>query len=319
MRVPIITWLRKSKTFKMLMAFAGLSFLSEICFPTAAWALTSGPAQEEFASFEPVSTSDMVDIYSGDFNYNIPLLSVPGPNGGYPINLAYHSGIGMDQEASWVGLGWNVNVGAINRQLRGLPDDFNGDIVTQKMNLRPNWTAGVDMPLNFSAKNSEKFGIPFTPEDAGDNKFKPSSLQVYYNNYKGLGYRILFSCDRNTKWSPLTAGVGVSYDSQNGIGIEPNLSLKASHNINSLDFKFGLSYNSRQGLQDFNFSGTVSAGRIMSHVAESGRTTIVGAGIGFSSSMSFGFAQSVAGIVQFPIATRPNAVPTKQIAPTIPD
>ena len=41
----------------------------------------------------------MVDLFSGDFNYNIPLMEV----GGYPINLSYHSGIGMDQEASWVG------------------------------------------------------------------------------------------------------------------------------------------------------------------------------------------------------------------------
>src|SRR5689334_9318838 len=83
-------------------------FLWDICYPTLAYALSSGPSQPEFENFEPVSTDQMVDLFSGDFNYNIPLLTVPGPNGGYPINLAYHAGIGMEEEASWVGLGWNV-------------------------------------------------------------------------------------------------------------------------------------------------------------------------------------------------------------------
>ena len=64
----------------------------------------------------------MVDLSSGDMSYNIPLMDV----GGYPLNLAYTAGVGMDQEASWVGLGWNLSVGQINRNVRGLPDDFNG-------------------------------------------------------------------------------------------------------------------------------------------------------------------------------------------------
>ena len=75
-------------------------------FPASLMALTSGPTQPEFSGFEPVGTTQMVDLFSGDFTYNIPLFELPGPDGGYPFNLAYHSGITMDQEASWVGLGW---------------------------------------------------------------------------------------------------------------------------------------------------------------------------------------------------------------------
>ncbi|MBX7227944.1 MAG: hypothetical protein K1X55_18060, partial [Chitinophagales bacterium] len=52
-----------------------------------------GPVQPEVKSFTPVSSSDMVDPYSGDFKYNIPLFTLPGPDGGYPVNLAYSSGI----------------------------------------------------------------------------------------------------------------------------------------------------------------------------------------------------------------------------------
>ena len=97
--------------------------------PTSLLAMTSGPAQEEFASFEPAQTTEMVNLYTGDFTYNIPLMSVPGPNGGYPINLFYNSGAGMHEAGSWVGLGWNLNIGAINRQLRVLPDDINVEVV----------------------------------------------------------------------------------------------------------------------------------------------------------------------------------------------
>src|SRR5688572_6062491 len=72
---------------------------------------TTGPTQPEMATFSSVNNSNMVDLFTGDFSYNIPLLDV----GGYPVNLAYRSGISMDQEASWVGLGWNINPGTITR------------------------------------------------------------------------------------------------------------------------------------------------------------------------------------------------------------
>jgi hypothetical protein len=65
-----------------------------------------GPGQPEMKSFASVGTSNMVDLFSGDFSYNIPLLDV----GGYPIGIHYSGGITMDQEPSWVGLGWNITI-----------------------------------------------------------------------------------------------------------------------------------------------------------------------------------------------------------------
>ena len=120
-----------------------LLMLNQICFPSLSLALTSGPTQPELQSFEPVGASEMVDVFSGDFNYNIPLFDLPGPNGGYPVNLFYNSVTNADQESSIVGLGWNLGIGAINRQMRGLPDDFNGEKVEQHMDMKPNVTVGV--------------------------------------------------------------------------------------------------------------------------------------------------------------------------------
>ncbi len=87
-------------------------------------AQNTGPFAPEAAQFEPVDATDMVNLLTGDFSYVLPLLEVPGPAGGYPVALSYHAGVTMDQEASWVGLGWNINVGAINRSPNFIPDDW---------------------------------------------------------------------------------------------------------------------------------------------------------------------------------------------------
>src|SRR5690606_29894801 len=94
--------------------------------PTASYALTSGPTAPEATSFEPVDTTDMVNLATGDLVYNIPLLEVPGPAGGYPLSLSYHAGIQPNEEASWVGLGWTLNPGAITRSVNGFADDHFG-------------------------------------------------------------------------------------------------------------------------------------------------------------------------------------------------
>ena len=180
-----------------------------------ALAQDGAPSQPEVQSFEPVGTNQMVDLFTGDFTYNIPLFNLPGPDGGYPINLAYHSGIQMEQEASWVGLGWNINVGTINRQVRNLPDDFGGtdqDGVTIKTDMKPNWTVGANYGVNV-----ELWG---TPEDFLQFGMVPS-FRLYYNNYKGVGYSMAVGLNLGfgSNTSPITGDLGyrMSVDSQEGI------------------------------------------------------------------------------------------------------
>src|SRR5687767_5325132 len=96
--------------------------LTNTLAPTVTYALTSGPTAPEATSFEPVDTTDMVNMQTGDFTYNVPLLEVPGPEGAYPLALSYHAGIQPNEDASWVGLGWTLNAGAITRSVNGYPD-----------------------------------------------------------------------------------------------------------------------------------------------------------------------------------------------------
>src|SRR5574344_941707 len=132
--------IRNSKWSKVVACLLVILMFTEIIDPISLYAITGGPSQPEMAGFTPKNTDNMVDLFSGDFHYTIPIMTVPGPNGGFPINLNYTSGVGMEQEASWVGLGWNLNPGAINRQVRGIPDDFHDDIIEKIYHRRDNNT-----------------------------------------------------------------------------------------------------------------------------------------------------------------------------------
>src|SRR5882757_7517217 len=113
------------KIRRIIAIFFLVNFGSQIMAPTLSYALTAGPSSPEFSSFEPFDTTDIVNLASGDLGYNNPLIEIPGPEGGYPLSLSYHSGIKLDQEASWVGLGFTLNPGAINRTVNGFADDNN--------------------------------------------------------------------------------------------------------------------------------------------------------------------------------------------------
>lgn len=95
---------------------------------TACWItlVIAGATMNVQAQSPAQGLSDYVNAFTGDFKYNVPLLTLSGPNGEkFPLNLNYSGGIRMNQEASWVGLGWNLNIGEIRRQVKGMPDDFN--------------------------------------------------------------------------------------------------------------------------------------------------------------------------------------------------
>ncbi|MCH2229645.1 MAG: hypothetical protein MK105_04810 [Crocinitomicaceae bacterium] len=233
--------IRQSRSFKGIVVCMLLNFIFEIVQPTSALALTEGPSQPEVQSFEPVNTTQMVDLFTGDFNYNIPLFNLPGPNGGYPVNLAYHAGLTPDDEASWVGLGWNINVGSLNRQLRGIPDEFkseldddkndladeNYDYIEVKSDIKQNWTLGVSGALNL--------------EIAGADLFKGNiNGSVYYNNYRGVGSSFGFGVGFG-KEGGITGGLGLSLDSENGMGV--NASLGMSHKMDNARADHSLSVN----------------------------------------------------------------------------
>jgi hypothetical protein len=215
---------------------------------TQTFALTSGPSQPEVQSFEPVGTTDMVDMFSGDFVYNIPLMDVEG----YPINISYHGGVDMEQEASWVGLGWNINPGVVNRTVRGLPDDMNGETVGKTLSIKDEKNLRVGLGAKY-----ETFGEDFGLSAGAD-------VSVNFSNYRGVSADIGLNCGVNIM-GMASAGVNLGVGSQNGADVDVYAGLQFSTSkiiggdvAGGLGFNFGTGYSTRTGLKDINLGISAS-------------------------------------------------------------
>jgi len=220
-------------TAKVLLLVLGM----QLALPAASFALTSGPTQPEVQSFEPVGTTNMVDLFTGDFVYNIPLLDIEG----YPVNIAYHSGSGVEDESSWVGFGWNINPGSVNRSVRGLPDDFNGETIHKSLNLEPEENIRVGL-----GAGAELAGV-------GTPKLKLSADingSINVSNYRGVSVDIGFALNAGVNISPPSSGVGINAGAgiNLGVGSQSGADVGASYTI-------GLSFKSSQIQADDNNGG----------------------------------------------------------------
>src|SRR4029077_10778108 len=61
-----------------------VAFLMLLALLVGGGASASGPVAPEVGHFAPLDEADLVDHFTGDFRYSVPLMTVPGPNGGYP-------------------------------------------------------------------------------------------------------------------------------------------------------------------------------------------------------------------------------------------
>jgi hypothetical protein len=232
---------------------------------------TTGPTQPEMQSFQSVNSNNLVDPFTGDFSYNIPLLDV----GGYPVNLHYQSGITMDQEASWVGLGWNINPGVISRNMRGLPDDFQGkETIAKTLHIKPNRTIG-----GVVGRGVEIFGGPI-------NFGNDVSVSVFHNTYKGWGLQTARNISVGIgvgSYGSLSAGLSTTNNTQNGTDISPSMGFQLSSKEVAMQggITIGTNYNTRTGIQNLQITGQ------MRMQANSSKQQYGSVGAQFSSSISF--------------------------------
>ncbi|MBL4707004.1 MAG: hypothetical protein JKY48_01000 [Flavobacteriales bacterium] len=228
-----------------------------------------GPIDPNLVSTE---SSEMVNVSTGDFSYSIPLLDV----GGYPITLSYNADVTMEQDASIVGLGWNISTGAINRTVRGLPDDFNGDKIKTTMNLRPNLsiTNTYSLTGELVGKEIDSKGNEVQQFDGGGVSVNQTTGSASFTN-------------GNTTQQNGSATLSFSTTFNNYTGNEVAFGLNASYNktkktydtglfesSNSFGLGAGLTSSSRSGLSSniganlalgWAKPGTFSAGMGLSH------------------------------------------------------
>lgn len=94
-----------------------------------------------------------VSLYTGTPDITIPLHTLHVGNYALPISLNYHSsGIKVSQEASRVGLGWNLQAGGmITRSIRDM-DDLKYPLVHPDTALRRMAAADPDMPRDYDCE-----------------------------------------------------------------------------------------------------------------------------------------------------------------------
>lgn len=218
-----------------------------------------GPSAPEATSFKAVGSDNLVNLFTGDFSYSIPLMDV----GGYPVNLFYNGGISMEQEASWVGLGWNINPGTVSRNMRGVPDDFNGeDQLTQYQNMKPNRTFGGEVGADVELLGLKKPKINLSLGFSHNNYLGPAlELGVSVSHNISIVENLKFSkspTNSDTGSMNIGARLGGSakLSSRSGLTVSPSLNVAMDIVSKSAGMGVGLntSYNSRVGIQDINIT-----------------------------------------------------------------
>jgi len=217
---------RKRYVIKSFTWFLIKVYLVTVFLPTFFYSFTSGPSVPETTSFEPVDTTDFVNLATGDLAYNTPLFEVPGPSGGYPLSLSYHAGITPQEDATWVGLGWTLNPGAINRNVSGLADDWD----KQSGYERIFWEGGSSS--SFSATVSLLGQPGFS---AGISHSEDTYLGVSQSSFVSVG-GFTQTYTKNTSNGVTTSSSSTSYSIGLGHGLTLNSTLSGnsvSTNMNS--------------------------------------------------------------------------------------
>lgn len=117
-----------------------------------------------------------VTEYNGLANISVPLYSVDLDGVSVPISLSYHSaGIGVSQEASWVGLGWDMQFGKIVQEINDRDDYGQGNVF-----LRPDWNESP-VPSNYSQKYINMWTGILNP---GYNDIVPVEAPKPFHSYR---------------------------------------------------------------------------------------------------------------------------------------
>ena len=197
--------MRYIRKYQRFVAFLLVFVFTNSLIPQLGFSITGHSSMPEYRSFEPVSSSNMVNVFDGSFTYNIPLLDVPN---GYPINLSYHSNaVNNEAQATWVGLGWSLNPGAINRAKRGYPDEFDGERVTYHSRRQDVTTTTANFGVT-----AEVFSILEGNDEIGIRS--GLSTTIRYNNYTGFSRVVGTSLGDALG----IASLGLDYSTNGGFG-----------------------------------------------------------------------------------------------------
>ncbi|MBI5216819.1 MAG: hypothetical protein HY960_13790 [Ignavibacteriae bacterium] len=237
----------------------------------------NNPVLPEAARFEPVDATDLVDLYTGNFTYNIPLLEIPGPEGNWPINIFYHAGIGPNTDATWVGLGWDLNPGSINRFMNGYPDDFWGGQIESRFYAHKQRGYGLSLGVNYGPVGMNlNFDSNLGYRGMNLSYDIISGMLPVGNGGLGIGFNL--TVYSGVSGSGVSVGLGASMGHTSGIGA--SIGASADFGLGEKPVyggRAGLSYSTAWG------GGTTSFSLVGVSFSSKGSPTGSFAGVGFQS------------------------------------
>lgn len=138
-----------------------------------------------------------VDMNVGIPNITIPIYTIKSGGLEHSISLSYHmGGIKVGEIASWVGLGWSLNVGgSVSRQIKGRYDEYKGFLD----NVVPNGILVPEMEFKPWELNEEAYY--FANNIA---RHDPMSDVYRYNVIDGISGSFMYNTDKEIVQIPYT-------------------------------------------------------------------------------------------------------------------
>lgn len=160
-----------------------------------------------------------VDPLTGRVQMSVPIWQISEGDISVPIGLGYSGGgVRVEQGEGSGGIGWNLTAGgAVSRQLRGLPDDYNGI----SPDIRRGWL------YNNNAQTIGSFN-----STADENLNTCDDELVDYNFLDGLGFNQDTEPDVFNFYAPGLSGQFV-FGNDGAIKVIPYQDLKITHTLNS--------------------------------------------------------------------------------------
>ncbi|MBT1703724.1 RHS repeat protein [Chryseosolibacter indicus] len=178
--------LQRKKLPLLIKSHSSLAFVQIVVHLIALCHFTQVNAQQEYLNVIPPSPSaasihqysSNVSLYTGQLDLKIPIYTIQSGDLTFPIDLSYKGsqGIRVQEVASWVGLGWNLNANsAVSRTIRGLADDHQWGWLNQPNMIIP------DHPLNTVDRFSDWHLFEEMREQRVDGE-----PDIYYYNAPGI-------------------------------------------------------------------------------------------------------------------------------------
>ena len=133
-----------------------------------------------------------VNGYTGTSDISIPLYSMKAGDIELPVTLTYQaSGIRVNQESGWVGLGWTLSLGGVVRQQVGALDSKHVSHKNDWDKMLSEWKAPYNFGGPFQVCEGNEKGIPLW-NPCGDTTTDDTPESVLYDAMYGCGEKDLF-------------------------------------------------------------------------------------------------------------------------------